>query len=187
MSKPWIDIEAHRANKNYDSDVLLRRVLYALVRPLLRASPKSFYRFRNFILRLFGAKLASSVRIYPTTSIVFPWNFEAGDFATVAPDVTLYCLGRISLGNNVIISQGAHLCAGTHDYKQSNLPLECPPVTIGDSVWICAEVFVGPGVTVGKNSIIGARSVVVKDVPETSIAVGNPARVLCDRPKPSDC
>lgn len=56
------------------------------------------------------------------------------------------------------------MCAGTHDYTYPTKPLVKPPIVVGDEVWICGEVFIGPGVDVADRAIVAAASVVVKDV-----------------------
>lgn len=93
-------------------------------------------------------------------------------------DVLLYNLGPLRIGNRTTISQRAHLCGGTHDHRDPTMPLIKSPITIGDDVWVCADAFVGPGVTLGDRSIVAARAVVVKNVVDESIVGGNPATRL---------
>lgn len=170
--------QAHRQNKNYGSSVFAKRLMWAALYPLYRWSPRLCYGWRNFILRALGAKLGEGFRIYPSSYIMYPWNFEAGDWVTISWGVRLYSLGKITIGDHVLISQGAHLCAGTHDHSKDNLPLVCDPVTIGSHCWLCADAFIGPNVTVGEGSLVAARAVVVKDVEAGSIVGGNPARKI---------
>ena len=108
-----------------------------------------------------------------------------GAEASIGDRAILYNLGLISIGDGATISQGAHLCAGTHDYRRSDLPLLKPPIAVGEGAWICADCFVGPGVKVGDYAIVGARAVAMRDVDDWSIAVGNPARIIGQRPRPS--
>jgi putative colanic acid biosynthesis acetyltransferase WcaF len=116
------------------------------------------------------------VRVYPSTTIYFPWNLEAGDESAIGEQAFIYNLGRVTLGSRVTISHRAHLCAGTHDHTKPDFPLLRPPIVIGSDAWICADAFVGPGVTVGEGAIVGARAVAMKDVKPRSIVVGNPGR-----------
>jgi len=107
-----------------------------------------------------------------------PWNIRIGAGGAVGDRVILYALGSITLGERTTISQGSHLCAGTHDWRQADRPLLKPPIHIENDAWICADAFVGPGVTVGAGAIVGARAVAMKDVPPCTIVVGNPARPI---------
>lgn len=175
---PPFDAIAHRGNANYARGILVRRVLWGLAAFLFRLSPRPFYEWRNFILRLFGAKLGKAVRIYPSVEVFYPWNLEVGDYSTIGPRSQLYSLGHIKIGPECLISQNVHLCAGSHDYSKPNLPLLTPPITIERGVWICADVFVGPGVEVGEYAILGARAVVVGKIRAGAVAVGHPAKAI---------
>ena len=153
---------------NYTKGVLVKRILWSAGKVIFGLSPKPFFRFRNFILRLYGAKIGSNVRIYPSAEIFFPWNFQCDNNVLVSWNVKLYTLGKIHIKENVIISQFSHLCAGSHDIRFSNLPLITQPIVINSHVWICANTFIGPGVTINSHSIIGAGVVVMNDVKEGS-------------------
>ncbi len=171
-----IDVEKHLKNDNYASSVMLRRILWSMLSPLFSISPRHFYAWRCWLLRCSGAKIGKRVRIYPSAKIMFPWNLVTGDDVVISWDVKLYSLGPIRIASNVLISQGAHLCSGTHDYRQANFPLVCKPVTIETGAWLAAECFIGPGVTIGAGSVVGARAVVVRDVDVDVVVAGNPAR-----------
>ena len=176
-----IDVDAHRAIRNYTMRTYVARVAWGLLQPLFRYSPRFCYGWRNLLLRIFGASIGKRVRIYPTAKIMFPWNFNIGDSSTVAWNCTVYSLGEIKIGSNTMISQGTHLCAGSHDYRKPDLPLLRPPITIRDGVWCCAEAFIGPGVEIGCNAVVAARAVVVEDVPPGDIVAGNPAKIVGQR------
>lgn len=111
-----------------------------------------------------------------------PWNLKVGDFSAVGDDVRLYALGPIEIGRRTTVSQGAHLCAGTHDHRRRDFPLVKSPITVGDDAWLCADVFIGPGVSVGDEAIVAARSVVVKAVQSSTIVAGHPAVKIGMRP-----
>ena len=106
---------------------------------------------------------------------------EIDDDATVGDHAILYSLGPIRIGKRSIISQYAHLCAGTHDYADHTFRLIRSPVTIGDDVWIGADSFIGPGVNVGSLSVVGARSSTYKSLPAGQVYVGNPAKRIKER------
>ena len=177
-------IRDNQAARKWTRSELLLRVLWALIHPLFRYSPRIFWSWRVWILRVFGASIGSGVHIYPTTRIMLPWNLAIGSQASIGDGANLYNLGLISIGAAATISQGAHLCAGTHDYLRADLPLLKLPIVIGEGAWICADSFIGPGVRIGDYAIVGARAVAMRNVADWEIAVGNPARVIKSRPKP---
>lgn len=163
----------------YTRSEYARRFLWAAVeRTLFRFSPPRAFRWRAALLRLLGATIANNTRINRTCSVVHPWLLEVGEWSSIGPRASVYNLGRITIGRHTSISQDVTLCAGTHDHRQPGLPLVRSPITIGDGAWVAAQAFVGPGVTVGRNAVVAARAVVVKDVPPDVVVGGNPARVI---------
>lgn len=177
------DIVANRRASKWSKRELAARAVWEVLRgPLFAWTPRPLWGWRRSILRLFGASIGRQVHVHPTVKITIPWNVCIGDEAAVGDYAIIYSLGPISIGERATISQNAHLCAGTHDYRRSNMPLLKPPIAIGAGVWVCADAFVGPGVTIGAQSIVGARAVVTKDVPARVIVVGNPARIVAPRP-----
>ncbi len=92
----------------------------------------------------------------------------------------LQCL-RVSLVANVTISQYSYLCAATHDYEDPRMALTAAPIKIGADAWVCACVFVGPGVTIGEGTVVGARSSVFSDVEAWAVVAGTPARFIKKR------
>jgi putative colanic acid biosynthesis acetyltransferase WcaF len=149
---------------------------------LFRFSPRPLHGWRSFLLRLFGAKVGAGVHVYPNVKIWAPWNIELGDECGIANGVILYSQGKIIIGQKTVVSQGAHLCAGTHDYTMPGFPLITKPIHIGDHVWIAAEVFIHPGITIREGCVIGARSVVTQDMPAWKVCAGHPCRAIKERP-----
>lgn len=171
----------------YPKVEVLRRWLWALVQAtVFRWSPRPWHGFRAKLLKLFGAEIPapSQVVIFPSAKITFPWKLTLAPRAMIGRHVIIYNLARVTLGYGANISQHAHLCAGTHDFTQWSMPLVTKPITIGTNAWIAADVFIGPGVTIGDLAVIGARSVVLKDQPARMICAGHPCRPLRPRPEP---
>jgi len=146
-----------------------------------RNIPVPFHEFRSMCLRLFGAKIGRGVHVYPKVKIWAPWNLAIDDESGVANGVTIYNQDLVTLGKRVVISQGAYICSGSHDYEKTGMPLITRPIVLGDYCWITTEVFIHPGVTVGDGCVVGARSVVTRDLPAWKVAAGSPSRVLKDR------
>lgn len=176
MNSDWTKL--NRAARKWTFREQIGRVLWSLVWPLFRLSPRPLWGWRRMILRLFGAKVGHEAHIYPSVRITIPWNLDLGRSSAIGDHVILYALGPIRIGDRATVSQGAHLCAGTHDLKDPSRPLLKPPIDIGEDAWICADAFIGPGVSIGKGSIAGARAVVVKNVGPFDIVAGNPARFI---------
>jgi putative colanic acid biosynthesis acetyltransferase WcaF len=130
---------------------------------------------------MMGAKIGKGVKIFPSVSITMPWLLEVSDGVVVSAGVKIYNLGKIRIGRKTIISQYSHLCGGTHDFRNQGFNLLRTGLEIGNNVWIATDAFIGPGVNVGDNSIVGARAVVVKNVEVGTIVGGNPAKVIGHR------
>jgi putative colanic acid biosynthesis acetyltransferase WcaF len=107
-----------------------------------------------------------------------PWNLTLHDRACLGDRANAYNLGEIEIGARATVAQEAYLSTGSHDFEQSGMPLTIAKITIGEDAFIGARAFVLPGITIGARSIIGACSVVTKDVPENVIAAGNPCKIL---------
>jgi putative colanic acid biosynthesis acetyltransferase WcaF len=181
MRLTTLDIAANRRARKYSPSQLFKRVLWGGGRLFFRLSPRPCFGWRRFVLRCFGAKIGAHVNVYPSTRIYFPWNLTVGDWSAIGEDAFIYNLGPVSLGAKTTVSHRAQLCAGTHDYTRPDLPLLKPPIVVHDQAWICADAFVGPGVTVGEGAVIGARSVVIKNVEPWTVVAGNPAKMIKKR------
>lgn len=104
-----------------------------------------------------------------------------GDFSCLGDHVDCYCVGKINIGAHAMISQYSFLCSASHDISDSRMGLVTKSIDIGDGAWICADVYVGPGVKVSEGAVASARSVVVNDVGPWIIVAGNPAREVGKR------
>jgi putative colanic acid biosynthesis acetyltransferase WcaF len=93
----------------------------------------------------------------------------------LADDVDCYCVAPIRIGAHATVSQYSYLCAASHDYRDPSMPLIVSPIVIESYAWVAADVFVGPGVTVGEGAVVGARSTVIHDVAAWTVVAGSPA------------
>jgi putative colanic acid biosynthesis acetyltransferase WcaF len=175
---PMLDIRANRKARKYSRGELARRVLWGFGRPMFRLSPRPFFAWRRFVLRCFGADIAEGVHFDSSAVICMPWNLSVGAWSAIGEAALIYNLGPVTIGARVTISQRAHLCAGSHDYARTDMPLLKPPIRVDDQAWVCADAFIGPGVTIGEGAVVGARAVATKDVPPWTVVAGNPAKVL---------
>ncbi|MEY9986002.1 putative colanic acid biosynthesis acetyltransferase WcaF [Bradyrhizobium yuanmingense] len=160
----------------------LFRVAWNVVWAVLASwTPPFMHPWRSFLLRLFGAKVAETAGIYGSARIWYPPNLEIGEHAYIGPRVNVYCMAKISFGDYALASQGAHICAGTHDIDDFNFQLKTKPIEIGAQAWIAAEAFVGPGVKIGEGAVLGARACAFRDLEPWVVYSGNPAQPLRKR------
>ncbi len=160
----------------------LMRFVWGLVwLTLFRPSPRPMHGWRRGLLKLFGAQIGYGSRVYPKARVWAPWNLVMGEYSCLSDDVDCYCVAKIHIGSRVTVSQYSYLCGATHDHKDPLMRLVAMPIVIHDWVWVCADVFVGPGVILGEGAVVGARSSVYKDVPSWKVCVGNPAAAVKDR------
>jgi putative colanic acid biosynthesis acetyltransferase WcaF len=121
------------------------------------------------------------VHVYPSVRIWAPWNLKLDEECGIGDHVVLYSQGEIKVGRRAVISQGSHLCAGTHDYEKPGFPLVTKPIRVGADAWLAAECMVLPGISVGEGTVIGARALVTKDMPPWTVCAGHPCRPIKPR------
>jgi putative colanic acid biosynthesis acetyltransferase WcaF len=171
----------------YSRSERIRRAAWALVQAtLFRWSPRPCHGFRARLLRFFGAQVPApdTVKIFPSARVVFPWKLSLAPHAMVGPRVWLYNLAPIEIGFGANVSQDCHLCSGSHDYRRWSMPLVTRAIVIERNVWLCAEVFVAPGVTIGELAVVGARSVVRGNLPARQVCAGDPCVPVKPRAEP---
>ena len=160
----------------------LFRALWGVAWHLLASwTPPQMRRWRRIILTTFGADLHPTANIYGSAKIWYPPNLKMGPYASLGPGVICYSMDRIEIGAHVVVSQRAHLCCGTHDIRSPDFQLFARPITIGANAWICAEAFVGPGVTVGEGAVLAARGVTFGNLDPWTVWRGNPAVQIKER------
>jgi putative colanic acid biosynthesis acetyltransferase WcaF len=182
LDDPRLDVDLSTYRKTAHPLELVLRALWECVQlPFYPVRPRALSPLRVALLRMFGAKIGRNVLICGGVRIHVPWNLEIGDHTAIGDKVEIYNLAPVRIGEHSTISQHAYLCASSHDYTRSDFPLYSLTITIGKQAWVASGAFIGPGVTMGEGAVVGARSVVLRDVPPWTIAAGNPCRVIRPR------
>lgn len=134
-----------------------------------------------FLLKIFGAKIGKNVLIKPAVNIKYPWLLEIGDNVWIGENVWIDNLVKVTIGNNVCISQGAMLLTGNHNFKKETFDLMVGEIKLEDGAWIGAKSIVCPGIICKSHSVLSVNSVAVSDLEAYSIYQGNPAVKIKER------
>lgn len=133
--------------------------------------------YNDLLKELFGENLGEGSSITPPLSGACVGSMKIGKNVLINSNLLAMARGGITIEDNVMIAANVQLISNNHDpYDLWILP--CKPVLIKEYAWIGAGATILPGVCVGKHAIVGAGSVVTKDVPDYAVAVGNPAHVI---------
>ena len=122
--------------------------------------------------------MGKGCHIYGAAKIWAPWKLVCHCSACVADKAEIYNPAKVVLEEYATISQGVFLCTASHDYTDPSFPIIEAPITVGRRAWVAARAIVLMGVHIGEGSVIGAGSVVTRDVPSNTVSAGNPARVV---------
>lgn len=166
---------------NYDKELLEERKLAKeLCYDFNQLRPNEEEAQKDIIRRLFGVTPENFTIIAPFWCD-YGYNIEIGENFFANHNMVVLDCAKVKFGNNVFVAPNCGFYTAGHpiDAERRNQGLEYAyPITVGDNVWIGAGVQVMPGVTIGSNVVIGGGSVVVKDIPDNVVAVGNPCRVV---------
>jgi len=162
--------------------ILLFNLCYSL---FIRPTPRPLFKWRNFIYRLFDAKIGIGVRICSSAKLLYPWNIVIGNYCWIGENCTLYSIDKIEIGNNVALAHNIFISTASHDINSLTFETIRKPVKIFDEVWIASNAFINMGLTINKGAVIGSCAVVTKDMPEGYICLGFPAKPVRLR-KPSN-
>jgi putative colanic acid biosynthesis acetyltransferase WcaF len=145
---------------------------------LLLASwtPPPLHPWRRCLLRLFGAKIAPTARIYGSATVWYPPNLEMGNHAVLGWRTLCYSMDRVVIEDYGNVAQCAFLLTGTHDIDDPTFQLQTKPIHVGRYAWVAACAIVGPGVTIGEGAVLGGGGVAFKDLEPWTVYAGNPAR-----------
>lgn len=155
---------------------MIKRTLWYFVNALFFINPLNpFRQLKIILLRWFGAKVGVGVDIKPGVNIKYPWLLSIGNHAWIGEKVWIDNLVNVKIGDNVILSQGAMLLTGSHDYKVTTFDLMVGKITLEEGSWIGAKAVVCPNVRVGSHSVLAAGSVATANLAPYTIYQGNPA------------
>lgn len=167
---------------SWKDEKVFKRILWYFINVLFFLNPLNpIVSLKKFLLQLFGAKIGRGVMIKPGVNIKYPWSLEIGNYVWIGENVWIDNLGKVKIGDNACISQGAMILTGSHDYKKSTFDLIVRGTTLEDGVWIGAKAIVCPGIHCGSHSFLTAGSVVTKDMEPFMIYQGNPAMPIKKR------
>jgi putative colanic acid biosynthesis acetyltransferase WcaF len=170
------DLYSYNNAPYHPGGTAFKRFLWYYVNSLFfKSSLFPVYGLKNFLLRLFGAKVGSEVEIKPCVNIKYPWWLIIGNEVWIGENVWIDSLVPITIGNNVCISQGAVLLTGNHNYKKPSFDLITSGITLEDGVWIGACSIINPGITAASHSVLSSGSVATKNLEAYSVYQGNPA------------
>ena len=167
------------------------RALWLLVEALILLNPiVTSYSLKRWVLRRFGARIGTGVLIKPSVHVKYPWKLVIGDNAWIGERVWIDNLVQVRIGANAVVSQGAYLCTGNHDWSDPGMGLIVKPVTVEDGAWVGAFSRIAPGVTVGREAIVTLGSVLLARAEPRGVYEGNPAmrvreRTIRDLPGPA--
>lgn len=176
---------AKQENRNQSSwtfrEAITIRIWEVVWFAFARFTPKMFNRWRLLLLKIFGAKVVGCPFVFPSAKIYAPFNLEIYDGACIGPNVNVYNLGKVVLNEKSVLSQAVMLCGGTHDLSVVSMPLLVGDIIVGENVFIGARATILPGVELGDSAVVGACSLVTKDVDNLAVVGGNPAKFIKKR------
>ncbi len=182
MSQKKVDLGKYNTSNYNPGAGPTRRILWYFVNAIFLYSwllPVSSLKCR--LLVLFGARIGKGVVIKPRVNIKYPWHLVVGDNVWIGEGAWIDNLVRVTLGNNVCISQNAYLLTGNHDYKDVVFGLIAEEITIDQGAWVGACSIVCPGVHMFEHSILSVGSVLTKNTEPCGIYQGNPAKHIRKR------
>lgn len=138
-------------------------------------------RFKCALLRMFGAKIGTGVVIRPRVNIHFPWRLVVGNHCWIGDGCQLLSIASITFQDHVALAHEVYVAAGGHDIQSATMAGKHEPILVKSGTWIASRAFIGPGVTIEQDCVVGAAAVVMKSIGPAVVVAGNPARVIRPR------
>lgn len=168
-------------NANYDEELIQERIACKDLCQEYNALKNSDAEKRYQLLKKIIGRMKENICIEPNFWCDYGYNIKVGENFYANHNLVILDCAKVEFGDNVFIGPNCSFYTAGHplDVQQRNEGLEYAlPIKVGDNVWLGGNVVVLPGVSIGNNSVIGAGSVVTKDIPDNVVAVGNPCRVV---------
>jgi len=181
MNKVRLDLYRQPTNYSRDRNPLFILLWWLVQATFFRLSIHNMYKWRNWLLRRFGARIGYGVKIRASAKFTYPWKVTIGDHSWVGDHAYFYSLDEIVIGSHCCISQNTYLCTGSHKVNDPAFNLVTQPIKIEDGAWVASDVFVFPGITIHEMGVAAARSTVMRDIPSNEIHGGYPARFIKTR------
>ncbi len=158
---------------------LLVRAIWVVVEALVLLNPViTSYPLKRWVLRAFGAHIGGGLIIKPGARVKYPWRLRLGDNCWLGERCWIDCMEDVWIGSNVVLSQGAYLCTGNHDWSDPGMGLIPQPITVEDGAWVGAFARVAPGRRIGRESVLALGAVALENTEPRGIYAGNPARLV---------
>lgn len=170
-----VDLSAFNNNWYKPGNIFKRIIWYYINLVFFKTGFFPFYGLKILLLKMFGANIGKNVYIKPCVNIKYPWLLKIGNNVWIGEDVHIDNLAKVTIENNICISQGALLLCGSHNYKKHSFDLIVKPILLEDGVWVCAKAIICGGVICHTHCIISAGSIITKNCEAHTIYMGNPA------------
>ena len=173
-------------NANYDKELIEERIACKDLCQEYNALKNSDSENRFRLLKSIMGSIKENICIEPSFWCDYGYNITVGENFYANHNLVILDCAKVEFGDNVFIGPNCSFYTAGHplDAKQRNEGLEyAHPIKVGNNVWLGGNVVVLPGVSIGNNSVIGAGSVVTKDIPENVVAVGNPCKIVKNIPE----
>ncbi|WP_185285946.1 sugar O-acetyltransferase [Chryseobacterium indologenes] len=168
-------------NANYDKELINERIACKDLCLEYNGLKNSDADGRRKALEKIIGNIKENICIEPSFWCDYGYNIEVGENFYANHNLIILDCAKVKFGDNVFIGPNCSFYTAGHplDVQQRNEGLEyAHPITVGNNVWFGGNVVVLPGVSIGNNSVIGAGSVVTKDIPDNVVAVGNPCKII---------
>lgn len=167
--------------KSFDAELLAERQRAKEIVFRYNSLQPSMIEERNELLKSLFGSVKGNFFIEPPFRCDYGCNIEIGENFYANYNLVILDCAKVTIGDNVLIGPNVGIYTAGHPLHFELRNEECEfacPITIEDNVWIGGNVVLNPGVTVGRNSVVGSGSVVTKDIPANVVAAGNPCRVI---------